>query len=503
MEFKFAENETLELKKSTSELKEAVVSISSILNKHGFGELYFGIKNDGSVVGQDLSEKTLRTASQAISENIEPRIYPEISVVKIEDKNCIYVKFSGDEKPYYAYGRAYKRVGEEDRKLSAKEIETIILQKNINALRWESQPSKTGISEVNEATIKKFLTKANSVGRLQFPYENTETTLHKLELIDSGRMLNAAKVLFCDQNLLEVQAAIFAGTDKITFLDIKQLKGNIFDLLEQTELYLKNHLKWRVKFGKLEREEIPEIPISALREALVNSFCHRDYLIPKSNEIALFKDRVEIYNPGTFPEGLTPKDFIEGGERSVLRNPLISKTLYYSKDVERWGSGLKRIYESCSQEGVSVEFNALKTGFLVAFKRKNLENQEKFPPYPPAVNGAKTGEGISEGINEGINEGTNGGEKRLYQCIKINPGLRVHHLSSALKTPRKTLERWLKNSGIKGRSSLSAATKPGDISLKNHPISPNNPLAAPHKPHTFSTFQPTSNKTGSVPANDP
>ena len=48
------ESETLELKRSTSELKEAIISIVAILNKHQKGELYFGIKNNGYVIGQNI-----------------------------------------------------------------------------------------------------------------------------------------------------------------------------------------------------------------------------------------------------------------------------------------------------------------------------------------------------------------------------------------------------------------------------------------------------------------
>jgi hypothetical protein len=62
-----SETETLELKKSTSELKEAVISIASMLNKHGKGILYFGVRNDGRALGQDVGEKTIRDVSQAIS----------------------------------------------------------------------------------------------------------------------------------------------------------------------------------------------------------------------------------------------------------------------------------------------------------------------------------------------------------------------------------------------------------------------------------------------------
>lgn len=72
------ETETLEFKKSTGELKEAVISIVAILNKHQKGELYFGVKPDGTPVGQVVTEKSLRDISHKISEAVEPKIYPQI-----------------------------------------------------------------------------------------------------------------------------------------------------------------------------------------------------------------------------------------------------------------------------------------------------------------------------------------------------------------------------------------------------------------------------------------
>ena len=84
---KFEESEILELKKTTSELKEAVISIASILNKHQTGEIYFGIKNDGTIIGQKVSDKTLRDISKAVSDNIEPKIYPEIQNISLKGKN--------------------------------------------------------------------------------------------------------------------------------------------------------------------------------------------------------------------------------------------------------------------------------------------------------------------------------------------------------------------------------------------------------------------------------
>ena len=68
-----AESEQVEFKRSTGEHREAMESIASILNKHGSGVLYFGVRNDGEVMGQDVSDKTLRSISQEIGSKIEPR----------------------------------------------------------------------------------------------------------------------------------------------------------------------------------------------------------------------------------------------------------------------------------------------------------------------------------------------------------------------------------------------------------------------------------------------
>lgn len=81
------ETETLELKKSTGELKEAVLSTCTILNKHQHGELYFGVKPDRTVIGQVVTEESLREVSQKIKNFIEPKIYPEINKVVIDGRD--------------------------------------------------------------------------------------------------------------------------------------------------------------------------------------------------------------------------------------------------------------------------------------------------------------------------------------------------------------------------------------------------------------------------------
>jgi ATP-dependent DNA helicase RecG len=437
---KFKESEKQELKKSTSELKEAIVSIAAILNKHQRGELYFGVRNDGMVLGQAVTGKTIRDVSRSISEHIEPRIHPKVAKVEINSRDCIKVEFHGEEIPYFAYGRAYIRVGDEDRQLSAKELENLFIKKNKERLTWENRISNRSLKDVNERILRQYVSKAQSVGRLDFDFEGIKPTLNKLNLTHGKTLLNACEVLFCDVNPMEVQAAVFAGTDKLTFLDIKKFQGTIFSLLEKSEQYISEHINWRVKFGKIKREELPEIPIRAVREALVNSFCHRDYTVPKGNEIAIFKNRIEIYNPGAFPEGYTPEDFIKGKERSILRNPLIAETLYKSKEIEKWGSGLKRIHEECRTFDVKVKFETLKSGFLVVFYKD--------------LTITKTGVILEDG-------GINGGINALLSYVRDNPGKRTRDMAKSLNISLRTIERWMGKLKDEGKILFIGSKKTG------------------------------------------
>src|SRR3989338_849346 len=216
------ESETIEFKKSTSELREAVVSISAILNKHGRGEVYFGIKDDGTVVGQMVGKNTIKDVTQTIVDNIEPKIFPKIEVRKIDGKDCIVVDFHGLNSPYFAHGRAYMRVGESDKQLSAQEIENQIVRKK--KLLWESEISEKKLKDVNTVAVKEYMRKANAAGRINFKFTGVKATLKKLGLLRGERLTKAAEVLFCNDSSMEVQAAVFAGTDKITFLDIRKFK---------------------------------------------------------------------------------------------------------------------------------------------------------------------------------------------------------------------------------------------------------------------------------------
>ena len=395
------ETETLEFKKSTGELKEAVQSICAILNKHQHGELYFGVKPNGTVIGQVVTEESLREVSQKIKNFIEPKIYPEIKKVVIDGRDCIHVKFEGNQVPYFAYGVAKIRVADEDLTMSPEQITELLLRSGREGNRWENLVSNKTVDDIDEKLLKKYTTQAHEVGRIAISYTDKETVLNQLELTEGHALLNAGKVLFSDDIVQDVQMAIFATNERLTFNDIQRHHGPVLKLVDIAESYIKSNIHWRVEFtGALQRTEIPEIPVDAIREALLNSFCHKDYASGQSNEVAIYKDRVEIYNPGAFPEGYEPRDFIDKAERPIRRNPKIARMLYYSKDIESFGTGLKRIAEACDAAGVRYEFKKMKSGFVVCFYR----NDESIVRGKSFVKSEKTTELLNKKVNEIKNE---------------------------------------------------------------------------------------------------
>ena len=85
------ETEMVEFKRTTGELKEGMISLASMLNKNGKGILYFGVRNDGEVVGQQIGDRTMHEISQGIANAIKPQIIPTIIMELCDDKNVIKV----------------------------------------------------------------------------------------------------------------------------------------------------------------------------------------------------------------------------------------------------------------------------------------------------------------------------------------------------------------------------------------------------------------------------
>ena len=153
----------------------------------------------------------------------------------------------------------------------------------------------------------------------------------------------------------------------VTFIDLKIVEGNIIDQVEEAENFVLSHIKKAAKIVGFERQEVWEYPINALREAIVNAICHRDYSYSSDITIGIFDDRVEISNPGTLPEPLTPED-LKKKHKSIPRNPLVANTFFLIRNIEQWGEGTNKIIKWCLEHGLrEPDFEEIAGGFLVRF----------------------------------------------------------------------------------------------------------------------------------------
>lgn len=148
------------------------------------------------------------------------------------------------------------------------------------------------------------------------------------------------------------------------------------------------NLSGRITDHSLQREERLEVPYHALREALINSLCHRQWELHNlTGSIAIYDDRIEIANPGVFPPQISPESIKEPHE-SYPYNLKIAKALYKSTYMENWGSGAKRIMDACYEQGVEEPTWRWDGGFvIVTFKRPNKGSisPEVTPKYDPST----------------------------------------------------------------------------------------------------------------------
>ena len=281
--------------------------------------------------------------------------------------------------PYSAFGRYYIRVADEDRELTPSELRKIMINKEYEDA-WENKLSQETPQDVNDASLEKFYHEAVSCGRMPEMREySKEELLKKLGLLSKGKLTNAGKQLFSSNHPIVLKLAVFATEHKTTFLDISRNEGNIFELIDSAMGYLIRNIRWRAEIDgtNAKRRESPEVPLEAIREAVINSFAHARYDLAVQHEIDVFSDRISIVNPGAFANEYSPDDFFDMDLRSYLRNESIANVLYLCKEVESFGSGLKRIYLSCMSAGVEISYENSETSFMIEFSRKDRNNVSK------------------------------------------------------------------------------------------------------------------------------
>ena len=378
LEIQKGESKTLEFKQQLPKGQQLAKTLIAFANSSG-GKLIIGVSDDRQLLGiRDDVFELQDSITSMIYELCTPQLAAQIYIENIEGVELLVVEVArGSLFPYYlkSAGRdqgTYIRLGASNRVASADYIQQLELQRlniSFDALANYQYPIEKLDLSVLEAAFKA---------------ANKELGIEKLLnlklLIEEHGTLYASHgllILLGEYEHVLTQCARFKGTNMSVFLDRKEYTGDLFSQLEQTEMFIKNHLSLRAEIRGLKRYDYLEIPENAIREALVNAYVHRDYSnFGRTIKVAVYDDVVNIVSPGGLPNGLTEDDLLHG--RSEIRNRVLARVFRELGYIEHWGSGLQRIKLMCVAEGLATpEFAETGDSFDVKLYRPDSESQRR------------------------------------------------------------------------------------------------------------------------------
>ncbi|MGB7401782.1 MAG: RNA-binding domain-containing protein [Arcobacter sp.] len=375
------ESKTLEFKLTLPTNKNIARSIIAFSNTSG-GKLIIGVDDDKNIIGIDeqnifvLQDKI----ASIIYDSCIPNIIPEIYTLNCDDKLLLVIEvFRGNLLPYFLKSEGknegtYIRVGATNRKAGLENILELERQKRHigfdEEINYDYEYESLDLTPLYESFegVSKIL---------------DEKKLENLKLIkkeaDKIYPTNALLIILGKLSHTSVKCARFRGVNMDMFLDKKEYQSDIFSNLENTQNFILNHINLKGEIKGLYRTDTYELPIVALREALINALIHRDYVNSgRDIKVGVYDDIVNIVSPGSFPNTITKED-IENG-RSEARNKVLANIFKELGLIEQWGSGIKRIKNICLEHELKEPKIDEKNDFVdVEFFRPIIEESDDKP----------------------------------------------------------------------------------------------------------------------------
>ncbi len=376
------EGKTVEFKRDLSSMKPILKTLIAFANTAG-GTLLIGKDNDGTIIGvNDVFEAEEKLAN-AIADSIYPSLMPEIETTSFEGKVLIVIRVAHWRGPFYLKSQGpeegiYVRLGSTNRIAGPELIAE--LKRSISNTSFDQLPCP----EINISGL--------DMDRIKQAFSNVNRKINQKELETLGILVpyagklvcsNGGLILFGQDQLREryfpntkVRCARFQGSDKVDFIDQYDCEGTILEAMNDVPNFIRRNTRLAAKIDQIQRKDIPEYALIAIREVLTNALVHADYSIKGMNpRVAIFSDRLEIENPGMLPFGYTLEEFIAGV--SHIRNKVIARVFRELHLMEEWGTGYRRITEACHSGGYQTpDWEELGTVIRVIFK-PHVAAQEK------------------------------------------------------------------------------------------------------------------------------
>lgn len=443
---KEGEGLTIEFKESfSSKLDKDMVAFA---NTHG-GCIFLGVDDSGKIVGQNLAND-LKAKINSLARNCEPGVTVK-GIEQIAQVVVITIAESA-EKPHSCSAGYYRRLDAATQKMNQKELK-LLFEASSSKPRFEDQVNKDASWEdISSSKIKRFLTET----RITLDKVEPKKLLKSLRLASGDKINNAGVLFFAEnpRNLIlqcEMILVAFKGTKGVHIYDRVDVQNDLITQFNEAMTFLRKHLNVRSEIKGVNRYDICEIPLEALREAIVNSVIHRDYSMQGTSlMVEVHEDRVVIKNPGGLPPGVSVNALTQ---ISIRRNETIADMFSRIDKAERIGSGIRRIMELMADAKLEKPIIDSNTFFTITFERD--------PRFKVGSVGSEESSVLGSDKSSVLTS------DKILEEIKKNPKITANQLSSMLGITQRAVEKQLASLKEHGKIERVGSKRAGHWEIKS------------------------------------
>ncbi len=325
------------------------------------GTIVLGVTPEGEVTGAFSSEDAENVLREAVTSCSPPVILGDIHVEEVSDGLEAYVLQvpRSQELHSLADGRVLVRSGSRNHPLGGQDIRHLAATKSTGSFEQETVAGAS-IDDLDDEVIAEYMEKREE--RTGRAWKGTkEALLRAIGALDTRGEPTVAGILLFGRNshfFLPQSGLVFVhflgkeprGPGGLPgYTRREEINGPLARIIERAWQVIWEDMTKEAVVRGLVREERTEYPKVAVREALVNAVCHRDYRIAgRKIEVRMFSDRLEIVSPGGLPGYITLDNILE---EHYSRNPRIVNGLMQWGYIEELGLGMDRIFESLAKNG--------------------------------------------------------------------------------------------------------------------------------------------------------
>lgn len=409
--------------------------ICGFANAQG-GKLYIGCDDNGNVVGIDNSKKLMDDIPNKVRDAMG--IIVGVNLLVEDGKEYIEI-----DVPSYPVGISCKgiyhyRSGSTKQILTGPALEAFLMRKH--GATWDHSPLPVfKVDDVDDQVVEHFKKLAADKGRIDpaLLNEPKEVLMEKLRLTNGDYLTNAAMLLFCkDPDKYQLGSYIKIGyfESDADLLYQDEVHGSILEQIDKAiELIYFKYMRAKITYVGIQRRERYFVPEAALREALLNAICHKQYESRIPIQVSVYEDKMYVANVGRLPENWTLENLM-GKHASLPYNPDIAHIFYLAGFIESWGRGVEKICDSLKEDNLPMPEYTVHPGDIMI----------KFTGPEDRI--VRVAGRLSDKLSDNLSDK----ERKTLEVLLEDPGYTSPQIADRLKVSRVSVTKYLKSLKEKG-----------------------------------------------------